>query len=83
MNPPTGSDIASEEARRPLRRVASASNQLAIDEPTGILKLSTIDSRSQLTAEPPWFCRRLGLLDSDQGLGGPLGIVERRLILGG
>ncbi|WP_236746281.1 hypothetical protein, partial [Mycobacteroides abscessus] len=37
----------------------------------------------ELLDEPPWFCRRLGLLDSDQGLGGPLGIVERRLILGG
>jgi hypothetical protein len=27
--------------------------------------------------ETPWFCRRLGLLDSDQGLVGPLCIVER------
>ncbi|RUP04390.1 MAG: hypothetical protein EKK34_14715, partial [Mycobacterium sp.] len=27
--------------------------------------------------ESPWFCRRLGLLDSDQWLVGPLCIVER------
>lgn len=27
--------------------------------------------------ESPWFCRRLGLLDFDQGLVVPLGIVER------
>ena len=27
--------------------------------------------------ETPWFCRRLGLLDSDQGLVGPWAIVER------
>lgn len=26
--------------------------------------------------EPPWFCRRLGLLDSDQRLIGPVCIVE-------
>lgn len=31
--------------------------------------------------ESPWFCRRLGLLDFDQGLVGPLGIVERGLEL--
>lgn len=33
--------------------------------------------------ETPWFCRRLELLDSDQGLVGPLCIVERRFELGG
>ena len=33
--------------------------------------------------ESPWFCRRLGLLDSDQGLVGPLCIVERGFELGG
>jgi hypothetical protein len=33
-------------------------------------------AREQLF-ESPWFCRRLGLLDFDQGLVVPLGIVER------
>ncbi|CAN5601317.1 TIGR01777 family oxidoreductase [soil metagenome] len=33
--------------------------------------------------ETPWFCRRLELLDSDQGLVGPLCIVERRFEFGG
>lgn len=33
--------------------------------------------------ESPWFCRRLDLLDSDQGLVDPLGIVERGLELRG
>ena len=33
-------------------------------------------------AESPWFCRRLGLLDFDQGLVAPLGIVERGFELG-
>ena len=32
--------------------------------------------------ETPWFCRRLGLLDFDQGLVGPLCIVERGFELG-
>ncbi|WP_041781972.1 hypothetical protein [Mycolicibacterium chubuense] len=33
-------------------------------------------------SEPRWFCRRLELLDFDQGLVDPLGIVERRFELG-
>lgn len=33
--------------------------------------------------ESPWFCRRLGLLDFDQGLVGPMCIVERGFELGG
>ena len=35
------------------------------------------------TNESPWFCRRLDLLDSDQGLVGPLCIVERSFELCG
>ncbi len=31
----------------------------------------------EMADESPWFCRRLGLLDSDQWLVGPLCIVER------
>jgi hypothetical protein len=30
-----------------------------------------------MRVETPWVCRRLGLLDSDQGLVGPWVIVER------
>lgn len=30
-----------------------------------------------MPCESPWFCRRLGLLDYDQGLVGPQRIVER------
>ncbi len=33
--------------------------------------------------ESHWFCRRLELLDSDQGLGGPFRSIERGFELGG
>lgn len=44
---------------------------------------STAEEHQQLLgSESPWFCRRLGLLDFDQGLAVPLGIVERGFELG-
>ena len=41
-----------------------------------IAPATTLENLNRL-AESHWFCRRLGLLDCDQGLGAPLGIVER------
>lgn len=53
-----------------------------------VLSFNSLRSLAAMTAWPgwpsetPWVSRRLGLLDSDQGLVGPVCIVERSFELG-
>ncbi|WP_074293194.1 hypothetical protein [Mycobacteroides abscessus] len=53
--------------------------QLATRYPSGELgfRQPLTDLNGSTLNESPWKSRRLGLLDFDQGLVGPLGIVER------